>query len=307
MKVPSDRSAHASRRRFLQTGVAAATTAALAPSGVVSAATSAAPGPSFCAFIKFVQSYGYQELAERIADAGFDGIEATVRSGGYIEPAAAPDELPRLAEALTANGLKLTVATTDILRADTPTAEPLLRTLASLGGDLYRLGFYHYDKSRDPLEQLRELNAQAIDVAAMNRELGVRGVYQNHSGAKYVGAPIWDLQHLLEGVDADELGVAFDIRHATIEGLTAWPLHYRFILPRVRVLYAKDFVLDGVKPRHAPLGSGMVDPAYYRQITASGYAGAVSVHVEYLRKESADANMRALEVDLATLRRLLAT
>ena len=66
----------------------------LASSGALSLATvlptaTAAARPDrfeFCAFIKFVQSLPYPVLAQRIANLGFDGIEATVRTGGQVLP-----------------------------------------------------------------------------------------------------------------------------------------------------------------------------------------------------------------------------
>ena len=67
----------------------------------------AAPQPAnkICAFVKFVQTLSYDELAERIAELGFDGIEATIRTKGQIEPERAADELPALVEALRKAGL----------------------------------------------------------------------------------------------------------------------------------------------------------------------------------------------------------
>ncbi|TWT46888.1 sugar phosphate isomerase/epimerase family protein [Botrimarina hoheduenensis] len=291
------------RRGVLKAAVGSA--GLMAFPGLVRAAETKAPPRRYCAFIKFVQQYSFDELSERIAAAGFDGVEATVRKEGYILPEEAPDRLPALVEALTKNGLELTVSTTDILRADQPHAEALLRTASQLGAPTYRLGFYRYDKHTDLRKQIANVNAAMVELAAMNHELGLNGVYQNHSGPDYVGAPVWDLPLILEGVSPREVGIAFDIRHATIEGGLAWPLHYRVAKPWLRVLYAKDFFWDGRKAEHAPMGQGLVDPKFYKQVAASGYDGAVSVHVEYLRKEGPEANMQALATDLKALKGLL--
>src|SRR5688572_13655183 len=81
------------RRDFLRDSLAIG--AALA-TGSAARAFVAPGGNEICAFIKFVQSLSYDQLAEAIADTGFDGIEATVRRGGKIEPQKAVDELPKL-------------------------------------------------------------------------------------------------------------------------------------------------------------------------------------------------------------------
>jgi len=50
------------------------------------------------------------------------------------------------------------------------------------------------------------------------------GLYQNHAGAKYVGATVWDLQSLIDEIPVAEIGFAFDIRHAVAEAGLAWPV-----------------------------------------------------------------------------------
>ena len=54
----------------------------------------------FCAFIKFLQDLTYPDLARKIREMGFDGIEATVRDGGHVLPERVEEDLPRLVGAL---------------------------------------------------------------------------------------------------------------------------------------------------------------------------------------------------------------
>lgn len=56
----------------------------------------------------------------------------------------------------------------------------------------------------------------------MNAELGMIGIYQNHSGSDSVGVPEWDIYELMSLVDSDYFGCHFDIGHAIIEGGFAW-------------------------------------------------------------------------------------
>ena len=109
------------------------------------------------------------------------------------------------------------------------------------------------------------------------------------------------------GVALDEIGIAFDIRHATIEGGLAWPLNFRRAKPHVRAYFMKDFDWNGLRDVHVPLGTGRVDPEFFDQLRESGDDYPISVHVEYLEHGNAAENMAALGRDLATLRKLLNT
>src|SRR5690606_11936987 len=93
-----------SRRTFLAGAASVATAAALPV-----AAQSAAGERKFelCAFEKFIQDLSYDELADVLAEMGFQGVEATVRRGGHIEAKNVEDELPKMHEALTKRGLAI--------------------------------------------------------------------------------------------------------------------------------------------------------------------------------------------------------
>ncbi|QDU88436.1 Xylose isomerase-like TIM barrel [Pirellulimonas nuda] len=292
------------RRAFLGRSLAAA--AAVGMSGrLVGAAPVSAKRPPVCAFIKFVQSLSYDDMAAGIAEIGFDGIESTVREGGHVQPERVEDDLPKQLEAVKKQGMDITIMCTDVLGLDQPLTEKVLRTGASLGIKKYRMGFYRYDPKRGVMEQLSEIRPRLKELAALNRELGLAAVYQNHSGADFVGAPIWDLRMLLEGIPTSEVGSAFDIRHATVEAGLAWPLNYDVIKPHIGAVFAKDFVWDGKKAKHVPLGQGRVDPEFFTMHLNSGIDCPVSLHVEYLGEGDAQENMAALKRDYGVLSKWL--
>ena len=116
------------RRGFLAGVVTTAMTAT-----VPATAQSPDKKPTFelCAFEKFIQNLSYDDLADTLAELGFQGVEATVRRGGRIEAADAEEKLPRLHEALAKRGLAITVMTTDLLRADDPVSQKVISTAAS--------------------------------------------------------------------------------------------------------------------------------------------------------------------------------
>ena len=59
------------------------------PPGRCQGATEAAPRQPICVFTKPFNSLSFDTLADRIAECGFDGIEAPIRKGGHVEPAEA--------------------------------------------------------------------------------------------------------------------------------------------------------------------------------------------------------------------------
>jgi sugar phosphate isomerase/epimerase len=255
-----------------------------------------------CAFIKFVQSLNYDRLADAMAEIGFDGIEATVRRGGKIEPANAVDELPKMVEALAKRNLKVTMITTDVLRADDPNTEPVLRTAAKLGIPMYRMGFYKYDLKRPVMDQLQAIRPGLVELAALNLELGIQAVYQNHSGPDNVGSVLWDFYSLVKEIPNEQIALAFDIRHATIEAGLSWPTVYNAMRPRIAAVYVKDFDWVERGAEHVPLGKGRVDRAFFTRLLADRFAGPISLHVEYLGRGSTQENLDALRRDFGVLR-----
>ena len=288
------------RRTFLR-GAAAATCAA-----PVLADEKPSKRFQFCGFVKFIQSLGHERLAETMAEMGYDGIEATVRDNGQVLPERVEEDLPDLVAALKKHQIEITIMASGVSRVDQPHTEKVLRTAAALGVKRYRMGYYKYDTKRPVMDQLRELRPVLRDLYAMNRELGLTAVYQNHSGSDYVGAAVWDLHHLLGDYLPRDMGIAFDIRHATVEGGLAWPIHFNVAKPHLGAIYVKDFVWNGRRPHNVALGEGQVNPSFFKILKQSDYRGPVSVHVEYLENDGTDANVKALRNDLQKVKALLA-
>lgn len=187
-----------------------------------------------------------------------------------------------------------------------PLSERVLRTAHSLGITTYRMGFYKYDLKKPILPQLDEIRPRVKELADFNRQLGVTAFYQNHSGEKYVGATLWDMFGLIREIPKEQIGLAFDIRHASIEAGLSWPVIYNVVRRHVGALFVKDYQWDGKKAKHVPLGTGRVDPKFFQMVKADNFRGPISLHVEYLGKEGVQANIQALRRDLVVLRDWLA-
>jgi sugar phosphate isomerase/epimerase len=288
------------RRDFLRESVAIV--AALGAGRLSAAATGGGARNPICVFIKFVQSLSYDELADAVAEMKADGIEATVRKGGYIPPERAADELPKLVDALAKRNLKVTMITTDVLGVDDPNTRPVLETAAKLSIPMYRMGSYKYDLKRSVIDQLNAIGPALKELGALNAGLGIQAVYQNHSGADHVGATVWDIYSLIKDIPNEQLALAFDIRHATIEAGLSWPTLYNAMRARIATVYVKDFDWVGRSAEHVPLGKGRVDRSFFQRLLADGFAGPVSLHVEYLERGDAQENLAALRRDLDVLR-----
>lgn len=294
------------RRTFLSRASAAALAV---PFASALAEESAPPRYPIHTFTKPFQKLSFEDTADVIAEVGYDGIELPLRKGGQILPERVEEDLPKMVEALQKRGKVVGHLTTDLYSPDEPHAEKILRTAKKLGITKYRLGFRRYDLKRPIQPQLDALKPGLKDLAAMNKDIGVQGGIQNHSGADYVGSAVWDIYELVRGLDPAQLGTCFDIGHATVEGGTNWPLHARLMQPWFTFVYVKDVNWErgpkGVVAKWGPLGTGVVHPEFFTWLKTTPYAGPICQHCEYLTGATPE-DRAQMKKDLALLKSWLA-
>ena len=300
-----------SRRFFLKVSAAAT----LAPSVLLTAESgkkkkkSSTPMKNaVCCFNKPLQHLSYDEQAKLVAEIGFDGIEGTVRKGGHVEPEHVERDLPKQIEALKKHGVEMTLMTSGINNVEAPENRLVLQTAAKLGVKRFRMKPYKYDYKKSIPIQLEEFRKTYRDLIQFCNDLNIRPLYQNHAGAKYFGASIWDLYLLMKDEPKDQTGMCFDIRHATAEGGLSWPTEFHLMKPFFGMVYCKDFLWDKEKrkPLNVPLGTGMVSyPLFFSMLRKIKYTNPISLHMEYkdhrdpkLLKES----IAAIREDYKTLR-----
>jgi sugar phosphate isomerase/epimerase len=265
-------------------------------------------GPEISLFTKHLVGLPYEPLAEVVAKLGFDGIEAPVRPGGHVEPERVVEELPKLVAVLKQHGLRITMLTTGINSVSPVThTELVLKTAKQLGIERYRMNWYMYDEKKPIWAQLDEIRPKLRDLVALSREIGILPCYQNHSGAKYVGAGIWDMALLMKEYPATDLAWSFDIMHATVEGSTSWPTELALVRDHLAMAYFKNFAWDAKEHHSVPLAEGVVGRSYVNRLKSSGFQGPLSLHVEYLKGGLTDPHYleeatAATAKDLATLR-----
>lgn len=279
---------------------------ALPANGAQLPAEAAGGRPVISAFIRAVMAMDMPTLAQFLHESDFDGAEVPVRANlSYIRPDQAAEQLPRLADALAKRGKRIYCVTTDILSADAPHAETLVKTIARLDIPRYRLGFFRYDLNAPIYPQREALRSAVRGIAQMNQSYGVLGVYQNHSSPEYVAASLWDYYELIRELPSKHMAFAYDVAHATIEGGTMWRQTWKLAQTHLGYVSVKDFRWANHAVKWAPLGTGQVDSQMFKQIR-SDYRGDYSLHVEYEPLEALAANAAALRRDVQSLRRLLA-
>jgi sugar phosphate isomerase/epimerase len=262
-------------------------------------------------FSKHLQFLHGENLAKAAAEIGFDGIDLAVRRGGHVEADRVRQELPGLVALIRRHSLEVPMITTDIVDAETPHTETILKTMADLGIHNYRWGGLKYSDDRPLAAQLEDMKPRIAKLAALNARYKTCAMYHTHSGVGVVGASIWDLYVLLKDFDSNAVGVNYDVGHATIEGgLGGWIDSFRITGSHVRGIAVKDFLwardTKGLwRPEWKPLGEGMVRfPQFFVMVAASGFSGPLQMHFEYPLNR--DETFPAMKRDLAKLRTYLA-
>ena len=269
------------RRSFLRSaGVA---TAALPfASSLTAAGTAVKSGPAastprakriaerfpICGLEKhFFEKYTPEQTPQTYAEIGID-IELTVRPDGHVKPENAAAELPALAAAFARHNRRILIVASSFVRPDEPHIESTLRAAKALGISLYRHRGFRYRPGTPLKAQIADFRRMAREFAAMNREIGMQALFQNHAGADFAGAAIWDLDLILESLLPR--GAAYLHRHGS-------PGHGRdHVLPALVAPSVTVPVLEGRMQLGTWQSIVLVDPNAdnpHRQVRLSFLAG----------------------------------
>jgi L-ribulose-5-phosphate 3-epimerase len=301
-----------SRRDFMSKTVVGAAAVALSSSAIHSVRGAERWSPPIIVFSKVYQtlSLNFDDAAAVTAEAGLDGIDPPLRPGGEILPERATEDLPRYVEAMHKRKLQLPLLTTAIISTSSPHAEDILRTAKKLGVQYYRLGFV--DRDGDAKGQIKEFKSQLKDLAAMNKEIGIGALVQNHSPAghgNYLGGDLNDMRKIVSDFDPAQVGVAFDIGHAIIVHKEEWRPRFEALKSHIRVAYIKDAKMTG---RWVPFGEGDVGGlGYFKLLKEMGYHAPISMHIEFDwtekgKTKNREALVKTLKDSASVLRKWLA-
>jgi sugar phosphate isomerase/epimerase len=243
----------------------------------------------YCIFSKHLQSLEIGEAAETAAEAGFTGIDLTVRPGGHVDTAGGDSlesDLAGAVKKIKSAGLTCPMIVTSIKSADDPGAERILRAAADQGITRYRMGYLKYDYHAGMKGNLDNFRTKMEQLCRLNEKTGVRGSYQNHGG-NWLGSAVWDLWFTLKDLDPAWIGCQYDVKHAVMEGGNSWVNGLRMLLPWIKDGDIKDGMWrpgkdGGFVPASVPIGEGMVDWETWRGLLArGGFTGPLSLHFEF--------------------------
>ena len=236
-------------------------------------------------FSKHLQFLSYQDMAEAAAEMGFDGVDVSVRPNGHVLPERVDTDLPKVVEALRKVNFVPLCMTTAVDDANDITDRKVLTTAAKLGFKLYRMNYFSYPDGKEMPASMEVFQQKLRALSLLNKELGLTGCYQNHSGT-LAGSSIWELWELLRRADKLYMGVQYDIRHAVVEGALSWENGLRLVQSQIKTITVKDFKwLDEngkYKITDIPLGEGVVDfKNYFKLLKQYKINVPVIMHTEY--------------------------
>jgi len=291
-----------SRRDWLATASVASLVALASPRSTE--ATPLEPArPKICIFGKPIQGLSYDEVADLLARHPIDGLEATVREGGQVDPSKITEQLPRLHEALTKRSRGFMILASEINRIS-PETVTTLQLASNLGIKYFRMAYYRYQLDKPLIPQIEVFAKQVNELALLCKELKVTGLYQNHAGANYVGAPVLDLVSVLRGIPTSQIAIALDVRHTTIEATSSWPILYAAAKPHIGALFVKDAIIDQGKVQDVDLGQGKAAGELFQKVKKDGLPPILSLHTEQIDHTNPALLPKRIEAigrDIATL------
>lgn len=291
---------HFSRRKFLQvssaTAIAGAATFSSRPMMAAANAPAVARGPfrgTLCLFSKPVPQLSWQELARSAKQAGFGGIDLTVRPEGHVLPERVAVDLPKAVAAIRAEGLEVPMISTALTSVDDPAAGPTLESAGQLSIPFVKPGYYYY-KLANVFDEVREAGIQFRGLAELAGKNKVQLGFHNH--ARCIGAPIWDMASFIEPLDPSWSGFYFDLGHCTTDGgESGWEIATNLVIPRLKMVAVKDFYwkkkpgTNRLEAAVCPLGQGMVPWSEFLHILAkSDFHGPISLHHEFSLPDVSD-------------------
>jgi len=238
-----------------------------------------------CIFSKQLQWLNFEDMANKVSEMGYDGIDLTVRANGHVLPERVEEDLPKAVELAKKAGIEIMMISTDITNAAEAKTERILKTASALGIRHYRTNGLNYPKDLKIPENIEKIKREFKGLSQINEKYGVRSDYLNHSGEGF-GSCIWDLWLTLKDLNHEFIGSQYDIKHATIAGAYSWPIGLKLIEKYVRTMVIRDFRWERKNGKWqilpVPIGEGMVDfEKFFSLVNMYEISGPISVMCDY--------------------------
>jgi sugar phosphate isomerase/epimerase len=242
-------------------------------------------------FSKAFKSETVAQLIARAHDYKFKGYDLCVRPGYAVNPDNVSQALPEAARQMRQAGLDIPMVTAnfDLLRADHPTAAPILAAMDKADVRLIKLGYFMFDPLKQDYWKEVDRIREAFDGwQKLGRKYDVKVCYHTHSHL-CMGLNCSMLAHLIRGFDPRFVGAYIDAGHMLVEG-EEFPVGVAVVREHLSIIALKDVLLSrGVKGDHGTkeiafveAGKGMVDwTTVFAEIKRVGFDGPLSVHCEF--------------------------
>jgi len=249
-------------------------------------------------FSKMFQSLPLEKFAELTKEMGFDGVDLTVRSNGYIKPYEVKEKLPEAVEIIKSRGISVPMITTEITNAQDIYTKDIFKTASELGIRYLKLGYWKYKGFGFLRKQIEEIREALKEIQELCKEYNITSAIHIHSGMFITAEPtiVWII---LEGFDPDYIGAYIDPGHMVLEGgLAGWIMGLDLLKEKIRIVAIKDYAWFKVgekwEAHTVPIGHGMVPwKKFFEILKDIGFNGPISVHSEY--NESLHPELYSLE------------
>lgn len=160
-------------------------------------------------FTKPWKADSIEQLADRVAALGFNGIELPVRDGYQVNPSNFEETLPKAFEEFALRNLRIYSVAGDM-------NEKLIRCMGKCGGAILRV-MLNADPKKPYLEQEAEHCRKIESLLPALKESGVVLGAQNHFG-NFVGCSAAGLMRVVGRFSAEQVGAVLDLAHCSIAG-----------------------------------------------------------------------------------------
>lgn len=237
------------------------------------------------------------EACRSAKQAGFDGIDITLRGGGHVLPESVEMGLAAARQSADQAGATIAMATTSITDTSSPYAEDILASCAHYDVRTIKLGYWRYEPFGTLAKQLQAARESLKRITTLASKYDVMPCVHVHSGDILANGGA-NLYLILQDFSPDEVGAYVDPMHMTVEGgLSGWEMGLDLLAPWIKLVGVKNFrwIENGrddhgqqrYRPQYTPLSEGQAPlPEFMARLNQLGYDGVVSLHSEYKGQSS---------------------
>jgi sugar phosphate isomerase/epimerase len=249
----------------------------------------------FVLFTDNLADLSIREASRAAKNAGFDGLDLTVRPGGHVRPDNASNGLPDAQKIADEEGAPILMITTAITAAESDHAENIINA-AHARIPAFKLGYWHYQPFGTLAKQLDDARRKLDGIVRLCRRYHIRPCVHIHSGPILSNGPLSYL--LLKDFAPTDVGAYVDPMHMSYEGAASgWEMTLDLLAPWVTLVGLKNYTLTAkdrdkfgqrkANMQYAPLADGFAPlPQFFQRLRQIGFDGVVSLHSEYKGEHS---------------------